>query len=265
MSDVYNHPEIFVTNDYSAFKFLKGNRDIKQVKRIVDSVREIGQFQSPILVNEKMEIIDGQHRFAAFSSLGLPIYYQIHQGVGLKETTFLNSSQRRWSSKDFLHSQIALGNENYIYIDALQKKYHGFAVQVIVSIFHGNISSGGGRHSNEFQQGGFVAPLDRRRDVERTLETLIELDQVIKSIGGQRRMTETAIAWCLNYEKTDRARLIDCIKERHALIRPAADVSALLRDISNVYNKGIKKASKRIYFDVAYKEKQLNKNRREEE
>ena len=38
---------------------------------------------SPILVNEKMEVIDGQHRLQAQKELNLPTYYIKNKGYDL--------------------------------------------------------------------------------------------------------------------------------------------------------------------------------------
>lgn len=56
--------QVYFTTDYSKFKLMKGNREIDalHVKRLIESFREQYLF-SPILVNSKHEIIDGQNEF----------------------------------------------------------------------------------------------------------------------------------------------------------------------------------------------------------
>ena len=55
--------KIFKTYDYSLFKKLKGNRDIVEssLKGITKSMEEDGYSHNLVQVNEKMEIVDGQH------------------------------------------------------------------------------------------------------------------------------------------------------------------------------------------------------------
>ena len=68
------------TTDYKQFKKVKGNRGYAQrhLKNLVSSIAQNNLLQySPIIVNDKMEVIDGQHRLAAAQSLGLPIYYVV--------------------------------------------------------------------------------------------------------------------------------------------------------------------------------------------
>ena len=78
--------QVYQSVNYAQFQPIDGNRTILQhhLKRLKKSMEE-NFLISPILVNEKMEIIDGQHRFEAAKSLGLPIYFFIVQGYGLSE------------------------------------------------------------------------------------------------------------------------------------------------------------------------------------
>ena len=61
--------EILETTDYGMFKPLLGNRDRKSESKIIDSIQRVGYIISPLIVNEKMEVIDGQNRLAALESL----------------------------------------------------------------------------------------------------------------------------------------------------------------------------------------------------
>lgn len=67
----------YITRDYSVFKYLKGNRGInlKNVNSIVDNVRDNGLLPTIVIVNENMEVIDGQHRIEAFKQLNLPVEF----------------------------------------------------------------------------------------------------------------------------------------------------------------------------------------------
>lgn len=64
--------------DYNKFKFLNYNRDInqRQLNKIVDENRKVYMLDAyPIIVDSKMNIIDGQHRFEASKRLHKPIWY----------------------------------------------------------------------------------------------------------------------------------------------------------------------------------------------
>ena len=56
--------KIYKTTDYSVFKYLKGNRSVNElhVRRLVEAIKE-KDLQVPIIVDEKMNVVEGQHRF----------------------------------------------------------------------------------------------------------------------------------------------------------------------------------------------------------
>lgn len=56
---------IYKTDDHTLFKKLEGNRDVRSVEKIIKSIDNVGYVLSPILVNEKYEVIDGQNRLEA--------------------------------------------------------------------------------------------------------------------------------------------------------------------------------------------------------
>ncbi len=108
---------IEVTRDYSLFQTIVGNRKVRDahIKRLKDS---IGRTPEPIsvnaiLINDKNEIIDGQHRFEAIKELDLPVYYIKAKGLGLDDVQILNANQRGWTPKDYAKSYSKLGNKDY--------------------------------------------------------------------------------------------------------------------------------------------------------
>jgi hypothetical protein len=110
------------TRDYSLFKRMEGNRvksnpHIARLQQAIDEAPETIEF-TPIIVNEKYEVIDGQHRLEALQNLNLPIYYLKVNGHGLATVQRLNSVSRTWSPVDYAKSFRELGNENYrIYLE----------------------------------------------------------------------------------------------------------------------------------------------------
>ena len=121
--------EVRETNDYGKFKKLLGNREVqeKRISQLMVSIKENGFLNSSIIVNENMEVIDGQARCEALKRLGMPIYYCIHKGAGLKECVDLNIKQGNWTLADYCGSYAANGNLNYIRLaklmDELKTQY----------------------------------------------------------------------------------------------------------------------------------------------
>ena len=74
--------KVKVTDEYNIFTFAEGNRAINpaQVKNLIKSIENIGLIPTPIVVNEKMQILDGQHRVEACRQLKMPVYYIVVPG-----------------------------------------------------------------------------------------------------------------------------------------------------------------------------------------
>lgn len=115
------------STEYGKFKLMKGNRvidtnHVKQLKREMQRNPEL-LAASPILVNEHLFIIDGQHRFMAAMELRRPLFYIISDGTTVDEARHLNSTQRRWSLVDFARSYADSGKKDYIDFLEMSKQY----------------------------------------------------------------------------------------------------------------------------------------------
>jgi hypothetical protein len=95
---------VLKTKDYSIFKFVNFNRDkrrkhIEAMKKVL--LKENLLKFHPILVNQNMEVIDGQHRLAAAQELGLEIFY-MSGDISYEHILNANLVQRKASISDIL-------------------------------------------------------------------------------------------------------------------------------------------------------------------
>ena len=67
--------------NYTKFTLFDDNRDINDshVEELTKSMKKSGQLM-PVIVNEDMEVMDGQHRVKACEQLGIPVAYVINIG-----------------------------------------------------------------------------------------------------------------------------------------------------------------------------------------
>lgn len=93
---------IFETTNYEMFKFLDQNRQPQNRPMLTDSIKKHGLLM-PIDVNEKMQIIDGQHRFLACKQLGLPVQYRVVY-YDTKLLFEVNNLQQKWGVADWLNA-----------------------------------------------------------------------------------------------------------------------------------------------------------------
>lgn len=134
---------VYKTTDYDRFKKLEGNRDLNKglLVQVHESVENDGNYlqHNHIIVNEKWEVIDGQHRLKVAEEAEKEIYYTIAPGFGLREAQILNSRKRQWTGRDFLRSYIYSGNKNYQELSEIMIEYH-FSIAICVKALAKDIS-----------------------------------------------------------------------------------------------------------------------------
>lgn len=117
MKDVIEH-----TRDYSQFKTITGNRKVQQahVRKLMTAIESDPETirYNPIIVNDNMEVIDGQHRLEALKELAKkgmdqPAYYIVAPERTLEDVQVINSGRKAWTPSDFAHSFVERGNANY--------------------------------------------------------------------------------------------------------------------------------------------------------
>lgn len=131
---------LYMTYNYDQFKLMPGNRPTNgaHVQHLKKSF-ELRQLIVPVLVNDRMEIIDGQHRVEVCRQLGLPVYFIILQKYGIREVQMLNTNMKNWSVDDYLSCYCNQGIEDYIKYRELRAKF-GFDHQVSLAFLMGNTS-----------------------------------------------------------------------------------------------------------------------------
>jgi hypothetical protein len=109
------HKKILKTYDYSLFRKLKGNRDILEphLKAITKSIEEDGYSYCAIQVNEKYEVVEGQHHLEACKSLNLPVYYYIVEGANIDDVTVMNTHRKNWGFDQWLNRYVKYNYQEY--------------------------------------------------------------------------------------------------------------------------------------------------------
>lgn len=113
------------TTDYGIFKDINGNRKINKghVNKLVQAIDRKNLLDYfPILTNEHMEVIDGQHRLTAAMSLQVPISFEVVEGLRIEDVMSINTNSKSWSMMDFINSWIVLEKPDYqVLLDYIEK------------------------------------------------------------------------------------------------------------------------------------------------
>src|ERR1700683_3981387 len=100
--------EIDSSRDYGSFKLMRANRDVDEghLNTLRKSFEANGNLSkiNPILVNEKKEVIDGQHRLLLCEALDLPVYFMAVPGLTVTDARSMNVAQKTWTVRDYAKS-----------------------------------------------------------------------------------------------------------------------------------------------------------------
>lgn len=250
--------KIYTTTNYEMFKDLEGNRSVKnaRVLKTMDSICELGWLTSPILVNEKFEVIDGQGRLEALKRLEIPVEFIIEEGIGIKECQGLNHYQKNWSTMDYINSHVAAGNKNYTWLKSMLSKYKGIPNTVIftVAVSGGKSSSMGAANHFKIIESGSMVVCDA--DKELADEALFYLSRFIDTasyFGGRKDKFYSAVMFLYLLNVVDKDRLVSVINNaRYDGMVSSSTVEGYLQQFELLYNKGLMKA-RRIDMMHEYK------------
>lgn len=147
-----NIPKIESSKDYKRFQLLNVNRETTNphVNKFIDDPTFPKKFPySPIVVDHKYNIIDGQHRFLAAKHLNIPVYFIIDDEAVLNDIALRNTQVKKWSKIDFFEFYAKQGNKNYILIIDTMRK-HSIVYSSITPILYKII---GDTHKSFIQEG----------------------------------------------------------------------------------------------------------------
>lgn len=132
---------VYNTTDYDQFKTLKGNRyiDPNNYKKLLKAIEQKNLLEiNPIIVNEKFEVIDGQHRLEIAKTLNLPVYYYVASKTSYDEVITLNNVSKRWNLFDFANLYAKLGNKYYKFLVDLNQEYQ-IPISNLLGVLNGMI------------------------------------------------------------------------------------------------------------------------------
>jgi hypothetical protein len=120
---------IYKTMFYDRYKFNSLQRDIKEwhVRDLMEKMKVHGFLTNKaISVNEKLEIIDGHHRYLAARNLKIPMLVQVCKGMTEESIIEANQDQLNWDKHDFTNTYAKKGNPNYIALKEFMEKFPKF-------------------------------------------------------------------------------------------------------------------------------------------
>ena len=253
---VYN---VYITKDYSIFKRLVGNRDIPEsrISKIVESIQTIGWVHNPIIVNENMEVIDGQGRLTALQRLKMPVEYIIAEGAGNKECIYMNMNMVNWALPDFIKSYAEQGNENYQRLLSLIENYANGNLNIISTAVY-RVSKAKTREIKsgilQLTEEQYRAAIPRLEYIKPILE---EIDY--KKLPGSVVTLMQTLIYYYDYPEVDKERLKYSVEKYIYNATPWVLNTDCEREVENCYNYGLSLEKK---LSIAYLVKEERRRRK---
>jgi hypothetical protein len=216
------------TKNYEMFSTIGGNRPKNQLhlSRLKKSMEE-QLLISPIIVNEKYQVIDGQHRLQVSSELNLPVRYIVCDGYGLSEVHRLNENSKNWSMRDFIDGYAELGNKEYIYLlDFMERNDIGLSASLAL------LSNDSGHKAKSVKNGTFKVEYKKRGDI------VADWVNIIKNYND-RALTQIfvrALVKLYNNSEFEFSQLISKIAQQPTALVPCVNVEQYLTLLEDIYN-----------------------------
>lgn len=259
--------------DYSIFEHLVGNRNLKQenVRQIEKSIMEKGYSSgSFIKINEKCEVIDGQHRIQAILNIyhktgkKIPIPTIVLGGATIEDVMLINQNRKNWGPSEFDESYAAQGNPHYTFLQGMKKKYEGKLGEEIVAKVICHVCD---ISKKERLDGLLVVPTDRMIRIHNILDYMARYADVVKEIKHRTNCTVynswnfyNALLFCAFYSCDYGAKNVDLEHMLSAFKKVAASVNPPRIDgytegnvklIDGVYNANRLKKNQ-VSFEAAF-------------
>lgn len=226
---------VHVTMDYGKFRFIDGNRDVTHLTNLRKSIKNHGWYRQPILVNERFEIIEGQHRFMVCKELELPIEYIIQPGLLVTDCAPLNTGRTNWKTKEYVHLGTVSKND-YRYFEYMLQHY-GFSVCVTYAAMGKSITGGGA--DGIVRSGNLICSTEDYNNACTVLEWLVPFREDVKN--ADLRGNKDSLYKALIFARNSKQISIDNLTERvHRNFfrygRAIADLTDAIEKTEKIYN-----------------------------
>lgn len=223
--------KILKTYDYEIFKRMKGNRIVSDshVNNLVKSMNE-KYIPQPITVNENMEIIDGQHRFAATEKLNLPIYYQVINGSTIGDVQRLNTNTKDWANSNYLNMFCEIEFQDYLIFKEFMDEYQ-LPLETTMSLLL-DVPSIRINIRNDFKTGNFK--IKNLSVAKNNADRMLQIKPYYQ--GWNRRAFGRALLLLFKFKEYNHSVFIKKLKYCSHMLQHKLNTPIYLSTIEEIYN-----------------------------
>jgi len=239
--------KILKTTGYSLFTFIKGNRPINytHVGNLVASIKE-KDLAMPIIVDQNMNVVDGQHRLKAYEILSKPVTYIIKKDFNLADIRQVNSVQKNWTPLTYMNSFAQLGIEDYVYLEWFYRTYK-FGINECCQMLDGGAQRSS-KHNSEFKEGKFkIKNLEQGKLMAKRINKIGEYFEHYK-----KRTFVTAMIFAIREKDFAWTRFEQKLENFSSILKNQGSRHDFLVNIEKLYNHKTS-VNKRIRFNLNLK------------
>jgi len=225
------------TTNYGKFKTIQGNRVVKtsHVNNLANAIEKKNLLKVfPVIVNENMEVIDGQHRLLAAAKLGVKVPYEQIDGLRIEDVMTINTSSKGWTMIDYVKAYQQLGHPDYRELEDFAKKY-SISVSISGLLLSGASNfGGGGKTAHRIKNGTFT--INSRGRATKVAELLSELTPLCEFTPQQDRSLAEAVFALFNIDAFDPERLVSKMRKHYLKLQKRADSRYYIIHMEELYN-----------------------------
>jgi hypothetical protein len=224
----------YETTDYDKFVFHRKNRRVNDL-HVSELVKSIGQnnllHAQPILVNEKLEVIDGQHRLAAARQCEVPIYYIIKRGLTIEDAITLNINTKNWGFQDYLDYWVEQGVHEYQLFRDYRAEYQ-FSFSLCINLIHSGKATTMPKVNDMFRNGELEL---NHIDYAREIGELTERIRQYGDFAGDRSFV-IALDRAMQVEEFSAEQFLEKLEIAPDKFTKCSDTDSYLRMMEGVIN-----------------------------
>lgn len=239
--------QIHTTTDYSIFKTLRGNREItpKRFNAVKESIEMIGWITNPIIVNENMEVVDGQARLAVLKSKDMPVDYIIEPGLTIRECQEMNLRSTIWTAEQMIKSNAVNGIDG---AEKLLKLMDEFNLPASTAC----IPCGIHRSSLKKQARTISITDETYMKARNFLLFYKKVEPFLKKLNGRKNAQATALFYIFEHG-VDMNEMISAIAKMDHDAFNATKIETMIKSFQEAYNFNKKSKKNRIYVYESYR------------
>lgn len=235
--------QVYVSNDYSKFKRLKGNRMVYslRVNRLIKSF-SVKRILNPIVVNSEFQIIDGQGRFEACRILSLPIFYVIDIDADINDCRRMNQYNAPWTANDYIDSYAENGNKNYILLRELIKETKTPSHRLLRLM-----GKDGAQRDAILRSGNLKLTSNDIYNAKNVLQKATEILDALTFTGRANEAFYSSVKVIVNNDKYSHKRMLENCKKNRSSYTQMSGLENQLKEFSRIYNYRAKEH--KLYFE----------------